>query len=704
MELIDTLPPEKLKLASIDINDQLVALEEMVMCLEKDPTDKESLNHAFRATHSIKGVAAMFGLERIRAITHHAEDVLDLVRKGDIAFTTDIAQLTLNVHDVTCDILNNGGKNTQKEDEARIIATLKGYLDNRSTGKVPLKVVAAMDEAHKVSKALYWIRFRFNQENAIFEQAIKPELYLKMLRKLGECNVTLRSDNLPDLKSLNPGICYVFWDVSLLTDRTEQQIRKKFQFIEDDLVELKIQRAPQSVQGDHLTLGEILVQRGDLSQDVINTTLSKQPLLGKLLEESGEVNREQIASALAGQALLRKNQPASDTDQVFASVRVTADKLDSLVDQVGELVIVQARLQAIALRPEFEEDQSMQIVAEEIAKLAETLRDSTMDMRMFPIATIFGRYHRMVRDLARELGKKMVLVTHGDDTALDKSILERMNDPLVHLIRNCGDHGIETPGERTSAGKDPIGRIELSASHVGAYVIIRIHDDGRGMDPAIIREKAVRSGLIVEDAALTHAEIFALTFQPGFSTKEAVTSISGRGVGMDVVKRNVESMRGNIEVESEPGIGSTVTIKLPLTVAIIDGFLVSVGGQRFVVPLTSVSECVILTQEDTACVNGKNLIKLRDEVVPFIRLSDLFHLERDNTDQEYMVIADSDLNPVGLVVDQILGKGQMVIKSLGDVFHNVPVFSGATILGDGYAAPILDVEKIIEKMMVSDSN
>ena len=359
----------------------------------------------------------------------------------------------------------------------------------------------------------------------------------------------------------------------------------------------------------------------------------------------------------------------------------------------GSWSLAQSRLKQVAA---ISDDVEVKSIAEEIERLALELRDSTMGVRMVPFGSLFGRFRRLVHDLARELGKEIQLVTSGEETELDKTVIEKLADPLIHLIRNSIDHGLETAEGRTEAGKPAQGRIKLSARHAGAEVLISIEDDGKGLDRARIRARAEENGLIQPDAKLSDHELFQLIFQPGFSTAKEVTSLSGRGVGMDVVKRTIETLRGAIDISSRHGEGTEVTLCLPLTLAIIDGLLVRVGKGRYVIPLSAVEECVELPPEEDARSKGRSFLNIRDELVPFLRLRELFKSAEPADRYQKVVIVSAGEMRVGLVVDQVIGDHQTVIKSLSKLHADVETFSGATILGDGTVALILEIPHLVE--------
>lgn len=374
------------------------------------------------------------------------------------------------------------------------------------------------------------------------------------------------------------------------------------------------------------------------------------------------------------------------------SVRVPAERLDSLMDRVGELVIAQSRLSQLAQQ---DGGVAMRSISEEIERLAGELRDTMMVLRMVPVATLFGRFRRLIHDLSRDTGKTIELVTDGEHTEVDKTVIERLFDPLVHLIRNSCDHGLEPGEQRIADGKPEAGTVHLSAHQAGGEVVIIIRDDGRGIDRARVRAKAEANGLIEPGQQLADGELLQLIFAPGFSTAAQVTNLSGRGVGMDVVKRTIESLRGTIDVASVDGAGSTITLRIPLTLAIIEGLLVRVGEARYVLPLSAVEECLELTAEEDGRSRGQNLITLRDRLVPFVRLREMFAADSAPDPYQKIVVISVGQERVGLVVDQIIGNHQTVIKSLTALHRGVPSFAGATILGDGSVALILDIGQLV---------
>jgi len=450
-----------------------------------------------------------------------------------------------------------------------------------------------------------------------------------------------------------------------------------------------------------LKLGEILVQDGAIKPDELERALGQQKPIGRILTESGLVSEEQVEQAVVRQRQTREASAAKQQKDAGSSLRVAADKLDLLVDLVGELVIVQAQISQVVTE---RADPILTMLSEQLERLSGDLRDSTLGIRMLPIGSTFSKFRRLVRDLSSELGKDIELVTRGEETELDKTVLERLADPLVHLIRNSIDHGIDMPEERRAAGKRPEGLILLEAEHSGSEVLIRITDDGKGMDAEVIRNKAVEKGLIPAEAELSEQEALKLIFLPGFSTAAKVTNISGRGVGMDVVHRAIDSLRGVIEIKSEKGKGTTITIRLPLTLAIIEGLQVEVADGFYVIPLSLVEECVELHKKDVDPTRKQQIIHLRGELVPYIHLRRWFEMGGEPPAIEQIVITGVEGKRVGIVVDRVVGEHQTVIKSLGRVYRDVEGISGATIKGDGTLALILDVPRLVRSVVAELAN
>jgi len=688
--------------------DLLGELESALLELEENPQDQELIDRVFRAMHTVKGSGAMFGFDDIATFTHDVETAFDKVRGGEIPVTRELLDLTLRARDHILELLDDAtGTCAGSESAKAIIAGLRrlsgaaGAAMAAPAGAAPLPGTGEQGEDASSGPAFgddadavtYRIRVRPGRD--ILHCGANPLALLAELRELGMSQVAAHIGEVPPLSELDPEGCYVWWDVILSTDKGEDAIRDVFIFVEDDCeVTIQVIDTLGALEGDstYKRLGEILVERGDISADDLRRVLGEQPRLGDLLTGAGVVSREQVESALAEQSAVRRIRKDRDEQATASSIRVAADKLDDLVDLVGELVIVQAQIsQMVSTRG----DQALTTLAEELERLSDELRDSTLSVRMLPIGTTFSKFRRLVRDLSAELGKQIELKTKGAETELDKTVIERLNDPLVHLLRNSIDHGVELPDVRRAAGKDPCGEIFLCAEHSGGEVVITIRDDGKGMDPAALHAKGVERGLIAKDADLSDKELFNLIFAPGFSTANKVTSVSGRGVGMDVVKRGIDALRGSIDVDSKRGVGTTITVRLPLTLAIIDGLQVQVQDEFYVVPLTLVEECVELIQTPEERRREQQVMNLRGAIVPYLRLRDWFAIPGAPPEIEQIVVTGVEGQRVGIVVDHVIGEHQTVIKTLGRVYRDVEGLSGATIKGDGSMALILDVPRLV---------
>jgi two-component system, chemotaxis family, sensor kinase CheA len=677
--------------------DELLAeLESALLELEKDPGDQEQIGRVFRAMHTIKGSGGACEFHDVVFFTHELETVFDKIRNNKMIATPEIINLTLSARDqikAMFDSYYRGG--SVDEAKTREILALLQKLAPESGGRKKT-AVPTMNSARKSREAgavTYRIRFRPNP--GIFSQGTNPVHLLKELRQFGPCKVVAQTETVPYLEDVDPQACYTFWDVILTTDRGLNAIQDVFIFVKDSS-ELAVSVIDEEGLLEDATaykkLGEILLERGDLTTEDLKKALQSQKKVGETLVETGVVSPAKVESALLEQQHVREMREQRHSIDAMSSIRVATNKLDSLVNLVGELVTVQARLSQTALS---EGNAELSSIAEEVERLTASLRDNAMNIRMLPIGTTFSKFKRIVRDLSAELGKEIVLTTDGGETELDKTVIERLSDPLVHIIRNSIDHGIELPEARALAGKPKRGTIRLSALHSGAHVLIRVEDDGAGLDAGAIRAKAVAKGLIQKDADLPEQELWELILAPGFSTAKVVTGVSGRGVGMDVVKRAIDALRGSISITSDKGKGTTITLKLPLTLAIIDGFLTRIGMEYFIFPLSLVEECVELTREASTATHGRHLAHVRGQLVPYIHLREHFMVNGTPPGFEQIVITNVDGRRVGMVVDTVVGEHQTVIKSLGRFYRQVDGISGATILGNGTVALILDIPRLV---------
>ena len=621
-----------------EARDLLIDLESALLELESDPRDAENIGRVFRALHTIKGSGAMFGFDEVASFTHNLESAYDLVRSGELAVTPALISLTLCARDHILHLLESSLGHTplNRAPGLAILGAIRDFVDVRDAPPSAVKLPGPVT-------ALKEFRIRFAPPVDLFLRGSNLLPLFDELRELGELDIHADASALPSLADLFPDHCYFVWNMRLFASCTPAAIRDVFLFVDD---------------GESLTI----------------TTVEDAPEFA-LADETLETPPSDKADSAA--------RPAT------TSLRVPAAKLDELINIVGELVTTQARLTRFATQSG---DIEIAHIAEETERLTSLLRDNTMSLRMLPIEATFARYRRLVRDLAGELGKQIDLFTVGGDTELDKSVIDQIADPLVHLIRNSVDHGIESPEQRRLLGKPACGRLVLSAAHSGSQVLIQVSDDGHGIDPVRVRAKAIEKGLVDPHAELSESAIFALIFRTGFSTAASVSSVSGRGVGMDVVKRNVESLRGSIDVTSTLGQGTVFTLKLPLTLAIIDGLLVRVADQHFVFPVVQIIECLEVKTE--TLLRGREFIEVRGKLVPLVFLHRFFRLGSGPGIRTQILVAQTSSGDFGFVVDAVIGDHKTVIKQLGPLCQQVAAVSGATILGDGSIALILDVDKL----------
>ncbi len=641
----------------------LATIEESALLLATEAQSEDTINQLFRAFHTIKGSGAMCGLQSVANFTHHVENLLDRARNGAVPVSPQLADLVLKSRDHIRALLvaEQGGAAAPTEETGTLIAAIQdcARIDGElAADQTSVPQEPAGPESNEVERHTWIIRFEPNPD--LLACGGSPVALMRELRKLGPCNVLAHTDKVPTLDAIQPELCYFWWTITLQTAADENTIRDVFIFVEDGS-KLEIEKS------------EVAPPHG---------------------QRAGAQPAE--TSRTGGDHGPKPAPPAASTRQKGltkeSTVRVPSERLDRLVNLVGELVMNQSRLAQAATQSGAPEVANP---VQELDRLVAELRDNVLGIRMLPIGTLFGRFRRLVHDLSAELGKEADLVTEGAETELDKSILDQLGEPLVHCLRNCLDHGIEPPDERVSKGKPRRAAIRLSAVHTGADVVISIQDDGRGIDREAVRTKAIEKQLISPEAILSDKDIFSLILAPGFSTAKRVTSVSGRGVGMDAVKRQIDALRGALLLTSEEGQGTRVSITLPLTLAIINGLLVQVGADQFIIPMAAVTENVELIGAEKARKNGRNLIAVRGELVPYIDLRSAFHVDGVAPAIEKVVIVQQEGERVGLLVDRVIGEHQTVIQSLGRFFRNIEVVSGATIMGDGRVALIMDISAVV---------
>lgn len=701
-----------------EANELLESLEGYLLSLEENPSDKEIISAVFRIMHTIKGSSGMFGFDAISGFTHEVESAFDTVRNGVAPVTPELIKLTLQSRDHILDML---GGNISEDESARLIEEFKQLMapyknaskespvveapkaapasekNAEKDNSVPIKkTTIASRKAQTDTAPLTTWRISFTPSPSILCNGTRPSLMIKELTEMGDSTVILFTKNIPVLSQIEPTTCYLAWDIIVTTSQSQQDIQDVFIFLDETSI-IKIDSINVSDDVTH-KLGEILVNRKHISQEVLEDFLSERKPIGQQLVDKNLISSESLHSALAEQEHIKHvskqkenaqtNTPQSTTQQ---SIRVSSDKLDQLIDLVGELVTFNARLGQHA---QMANNPTLLMLSEQSERLIIALRNNAMDMRMLPIGTIFTRFRRLVHDLSADMHKNIELVTEGAETELDKTVIEKLNDPLIHMIRNSVDHGIETREERIAKGKNPQGTVKLIAQHAGAFVLIIISDDGAGLNKDKIYKKAVDKGLVAPGVDVSDNEIYNMIFLPGFSTADKVSSISGRGVGMDVVKKDITALNGTVSIESRPGEGTDFILKIPLTLAIIEGMLVQIGSNTFVIPLSNIQECMEFKPEHGDDGKVCSHITARGEFLPYINLREWFEITDPMPASQQVVIVNDQDSSLGLVVDKVIGNNQTVIKPLGDLYKNVEGLSGATVLGDGSVALILDVFKL----------
>ena len=695
-----------------EAGDHLAVVEEGLLALEQHPEDLNLLNKIFRSAHSIKGTSGMFGFSAVAQFTHKMETLLDLLRNGQKVVTPIIADLLLKSTDCLKLLIDAAKTGSPVDDEPvqRLTAELAAASDTKvkTEAKVEKGNRSSSSTALTSTSATTFL-IAWTPPEWLFQRGLDPLQIFKELADLGSLSqVTVDTTKLPELATMDPEKCYLSWTMKLETAKGRQVVDAVFEFVrEDSHLMIEERKAagvrhespliPDGMEGKPKPLGEILVETGVVSRETLDHALAQQKRVGEILIEQHAVTPQQVEQALQKQK--QQESAAQSKKSEATSIRVDTDKIDKLINLVGELVITQSMLSDLGVH--FEMSQ-MPVLLERMAQLEHNTREiqeRVMGIRMLPIGTAFSRFPRLVRDLSAKAGKKIQLVLSGEETELDKTVIESIGDPLTHLVRNAADHGLEAPEERLDNNKPELGTIRLNAFHAGGSICVTVEDDGRGLNREKILAKAIKQGLIAKHEKLSDDQIWPLIFKPGFSTAEKVTDISGRGVGMDVVKRNIESLGGAVTIKTTLGKGTIFTLKLPLTLAIIEGMTVRVGKETYIVPLLSILESIQPKAGAIKTVAGKGeLIDVRNTYLPMMRLYDVFSLQPEFTDpaKAILLILETEGEQVAVMVDEIIGQQQVVIKSMEQNFRKVDGVAGATILGDGTVGFILDVRGLIE--------
>jgi len=669
--------------------EEIRELETGLIRLEEQGEDAETINRIFRAAHTIKGSAGLVGFEKVSNFTHTIENILDRIRNNQLKVTKKLISHLLESVDVLKRMISATAEG--EEIDSMAVEDITNRLKRFSGIEAPLEA-APVKEKKKLEERIYSIFMGFRPD--LFLTGQDPLMLIRELADIGELlEVRPYTTTLPDFYTIIPTTCYISWDIRLKTRQPLSEIQNIFIFVTDEN-DIRISDITDQYKGGidmslaEKPIGEILVERGHVRGEDVLETLKEHKTTGEALVEKGKVPKAVIDKVVKEQSESRKAVKTS-------TIRVDTDKLDKLVNLVGEMVISVARLSQLA--SEVRDEKVARTLANANAaleRISRDLQEQVMRVRMVPVEGTFNRFRRVVRDLAFEQGKKIDLKMSGTETELDKNVIEQIGDPLKHMIRNSIDHGIETPQERLASGKPEVGIIWLKAFQREGNIFIQISDDGRGINKDKLLNKARDKGLAPADKNYTDEEIFQFMFAPGLSTADKVTELSGRGVGMDVVKRNIEGLRGTVDVRSELGKGSTFTVKLPLTLAIIDGMMVKVGSEVLTVPLSVIDKSVRPKPEEVKTVEGKGeLIDIRGDYIPLVRLYELFEIPTEKLDptQALVLIVQSSKSRYGILVDDVLGQTQAVIKSIDKNFRKIDGTSGATILGDGRVSLILDI-------------
>lgn len=670
------------------IEESLEGLDDMehnLLHLEVGAVDNEQINSIFRAAHSIKGGSATFGFEHVSNFTHVLETLLDEMRDGKRDVTSEAVDVLLQSVDILRSMIV-ALQNESSYDEAladEIHSKLNSILNGESTvAKDELSLPSERKTDLQNVETGAW-EILFTPHAGMMQTGNDPVRMFRELEAMGQLTAEINPEGVPDYSNYVPENSYFSWRLILQTAQKKSEIEEVFAWVEDEC-DLTIRPYHKGLESDVKTA---------------------QPISREIKATNAVTNVAQLNEKKS--SVEKKSDSTTKKAAESASIRVSIDKVDALINMVGELVITQSMLNQFAENEVVTAEQIEQLRSglSQLERNTRELQESVMSIRMLPISFIFSRFPRMVHDLSNKLGKKIELVMSGEGTELDKTVMEKIGDPLVHLVRNAIDHGIESPDTRRKIGKSETGLVNLNAFHQGGNIVIEIKDNGAGLNKEKLLAKAREKGLVRPDESLAEEQIFQLIFMPGFSTAEIVSDVSGRGVGMDVVKKNIVSLGGNIEIESVKGEGTTFRVRLPLTLAILDGQTVRVGNEVYIIPLVSIMESIQIKKEMVRLVGGEmEVFKLRDQYLPIIRLHEVFGIEGavNEFEQGLLVVVEGGGQRVGLFVDELLGQQQVVIKSLETNFRKMAGNSGATILGDGSVAIIIDIPGLIKLASIQD--
>jgi two-component system, chemotaxis family, sensor kinase CheA len=702
---------EELQLFLEDMDDQLQAMENTLLDISEisiSDVDKEMINTLFRAMHTMKGNAGVFGFTQLIEFSHKAENLLDEIRNDNIPLKEEHIDLFLEIKDHAKSLVNSTTQDEllseeEQDEHKRLLEVLSFYLsgEEQPTTKEPKVEEEPLEELvedKEDTPKTYKVEVTLKED--FFKSGMDILSILKYLKALGEIeSFDIQDHNLPSFEQLNPQNAYLGLSFIYTTIEPEEEIVDAFEFVQEDVsISIETIENQEEVQTEEKVVQE-QPQEFAIFKKVNKKTDKKLEPESKSepQEESSQDSKQEFAvfkkASKKEQNTPTKKKQSNLNIEPTTSLRVDSSKVDKLINQISEMVIANAKITQYALNTT---DNDLEEAVHVMSTMLEEVRDGIMDIRMVQIGDSLTKLRRVVNDTAKNVQKEINFEIIGGETELDKTVIEKISDPLIHMIRNSIDHGIETPEVRLEHDKNPQGSITLKAYPDAGTIVIKIIDDGSGIDKETILNKAIEKNLVDPLEQLSDKEIFDLIFMPGFSTAKKVTEISGRGVGMDVVRKNIESLRGQVEIDSTLGQGTTFTIRLPLTLAIIDGFLVQVGDEKYIIPLDNIQECIELTKPLKEQLLSQGFITLRSKVLPILNLCEHFNIPPSNNKRENIVIVKYGVNQVGLKVDQLFGEFQTVIKPLGKLFDNISGISGGTILGDGEIALIFDIGKLIK--------
>ena len=681
-----------------EASELLDKLEVALLQLDETPEEKSIIEEVFRIMHTLKGNSSMFGFLNIAEFIHNLETVYDLIRTDKQQVSKELIDVTLASMDHIKQIVDDHEleDESNKDRHESLTVQIMAYTGEASIESSAKKVEEQVKiEDNSLGKKSFHIHFKPGK--SIVNDGNNPLYLIDELYSLGECIALPYTEKIKDISKIDPTECVTGWSIFLASEKSENEIKEVFVFVEgnstisvDKISDGDLFKSKKNKE----TLSTTQLESAPFDMQLLDISASKEPESKAVEKEIVQTSKKKSLASKVKEAALEKEESTSK-EKTASSIRVSSDKLDELMNLVSELITTQA---ALSLHTDKKADPELETIAENVEKLSRQLRDTSFGMTLIPINNMYGRFQRMIRDISKELNKDIAFITEGGDTELDKSIIESLTDPLMHILRNSLDHGIESKERRAELGKSEKGTIVLRAYYSGTNVNVEIKDDGKGINAEVIRTKAIEKGVIEEDAILSEKEIFNLIFHAGFSTAEVVTDVSGRGVGMDVVRRNINALRGEIEIESKVDVGTTLTIGLPLTLSIIDGLLVELGNGAFVIPLAAIDKCY--TFANAKDVNKfTKILELSEKQIPYIDLRETFEIkdEKNKDNPKQIVVINNGKSQVALVCDHIVGEYQAVIKPLGVFFKDQDYISGSTILGDGTIALVFDTNRLIRK-------